>query len=243
VPEPNVLESLRKLVELQKFDNEIFMLNRELEEKPAVLDVLKQEFEAKKGKLKELEDRFKGVQVERNTLEGDLASKEENIKKADMQLTQLKTNKEYHAKITEIEGLKAAKSMIEEKILISYDKTDEVKALVESEKKVVAQQEQDFQARKKLVENEIKAIQDRVVALKAEREKLLPGFDKGMLSRYERILNNRDGLAVVPVKHQVCGGCFMNVPAQVINEVKKHEEMIICEICARILYLEEELGL
>ncbi len=239
----NVVETLRKLVGLQKFDNEIFMLNRELEEKPVALETLKQEFELKKSKLKDLEARFKSVQVERNTLEGDLAAKEENIRKAESQLAQLKTNKEYHAKITEIEGLKAEKSMIEEKILMSYDKADEVRVQVESEKKVVAEQEQDFQSKKKVLDDEIKGIQGRVGLLKAEREKLLPDLDKALLARYERILHNREGLAVVPVKNQVCGGCFMNIPAQVINEIKKHEEMISCEICARILYLEEELGL
>ncbi len=241
--ESDMVETLRKLVELQKFDNEIYTLNRELEEKPAALEILKQDFEAKKGKLKELEEQFKSVQVERNSLEGDLAVREEHLRKADGQLALLKTNKEYQAKITEIEGQKADKSMLEEKILLSYDKADQVKAFVDAEKKVVAQQEQAFQAEKKLVEDEVGVIQERVRVLKAEREKILPDMNKSVLLKYERILGSRNGLAVVPVKNQVCGGCFMNVPVQLINEIKKHEDMVYCELCTRIIYLEEELGL
>ena len=57
----------------------------------------------------------------------------------------------------------------------------------------------------------------------------------------EKILQNKQGLAVVPVQVSSCGGCFMNVPAQVINEMKKHENLVFCEMCARILYLEEDL--
>jgi predicted nucleic acid-binding Zn-ribbon protein len=64
--------------------------------------------------------------------------------------------------------------------------------------------------------------------------------DREYLSKYERILHSKDGLAMVNVEHDSCGGCNINLPPQVINEIRMKEELIFCQSCARILYIEEE---
>jgi uncharacterized protein len=60
-----------------------------------------------------------------------------------------------------------------------------------------------------------------------------------MLKEYERILLSREGLAIVTVKDNSCGGCHMLVPPQVINLIKMYEHIITCEVCNRILYIKE----
>ena len=237
----NVLEQIKKLVKLQEGDTDLYNLKKELEEKPVLMKHLEKEFETKKERLKKLEEDFKKIQLERNTLEGDLAQKEEEIKKNEAQLTQIKTNKEYTAKIGEIEGIKADKSVIEEKILETYDRADEVKALIDKEKEVVAKQEEEYQARRQELEREMKELQERLDAFNAQRASLLEGIDQKLLARYEKILHNRGGMAVVPVTGNVCGGCFMNLPPQKVNEVRMQKEIITCEICARILYIEDDV--
>ncbi|MEW5894370.1 MAG: C4-type zinc ribbon domain-containing protein [Candidatus Omnitrophota bacterium] len=242
MPEFNVLDQIRKLVRLQESDAEVFNLRKDLKEKPAQIQQIEKEFELKKIKLKQLEQEMKKLQVERSTLEGDLAQKEQEIKKVEGQLSQIKTNKEYTAKIGEIEGLKADKSIIEEKILELYDRTDEFKVQVENERVVVAKEEQEFLAKAKKAGDELKDLEAMVKESDSKRVVLLDGIDKNLLDRYEKILNSRDGLAVVPVHENVCGGCFMNVPHQVINEIRKKKEIVACEICTRILFLEDELN-
>ena len=56
---------------------------------------------------------------------------------------------------------------------------------------------------------------------------------------HERILKNKDGLAVVPVTDGSCQGCFGMMPAQVINEIRMKDKIVMCENCARMLYIEE----
>jgi len=68
----------------------------------------------------------------------------------------------------------------------------------------------------------------------------MPGIDRKILTQYERILNNRDGLAIVSVKGNSCQGCNMFVPAQVINLIKMYERIITCEVCNRMLYIKDE---
>ncbi|MCR4336749.1 MAG: C4-type zinc ribbon domain-containing protein [Candidatus Omnitrophica bacterium] len=237
-----VRDKIRKLVELQKLDGEIYRYKQQLEEKPARLQELKDQFENKKTRFKDLEQEYKTIQVKRNTLEKDLQAKEDMIAKANTQLSAIQTNKEYTAKIHEIESIKADKSLIEEKILLTYDEADQLKIVVEQEKTVVAKEEQQYLNEKKIVDEEIKNIQQQAQALESQRNEISPAIDKSLLARYERILINKHGLAIVPViKGDVCGGCYMNVPTQMINQIRMNETLMMCEMCARILYLEEEL--
>ncbi|MBI5415561.1 MAG: hypothetical protein HZA29_01980 [Candidatus Omnitrophica bacterium] len=241
MPEISVKDQVKRLVDLQKLDGEIYRFKIELTEKPALIEELKRKFEAGKAHLLKLEEKLKGVQLKRKELELDLKAKEDNIVKANGQLSQIKTNKEYQAKMTEIASIKADKSIIEEKILVSYDEADAVQADVAKEKTVVEGEEKQYLAQKKKLEEEMMLIQDRVKVLDSQRKQLLPGMDKVSLERYEKVLAHKNGLAIVPVKDNSCGGCYMNVNPQTINAIKMHDQFVVCEICQRILYIEDDL--
>jgi hypothetical protein len=130
---------------------------------------------------------------------------------------------------------------MEEKMLETYDRADEIKALIEKEKEILAKEEEVFEVKKAEVEAELKELEDQLKKVNDIRASLLEGVDKGLLARYERILENKDGLAVVPIVGENCGGCFLNLPPQTINEVAKKKEIILCEICSRIMYIESDV--
>ena len=241
MPQVSIRDQLKRLVELQKIDKEAFDYRQELKEKPAYLENLKGQFEEKKSGLKALEDKFKTLQLSRKDKELELKIKEEEIAKANVQLSQIKTNREYTAKLTEIETLKATKSIVEEKILMSYDESDAVSAQIDKEKKFLAEEEKKYFETKKEVEDAVKVLQDKVKVQEGKRVQITPDIDKEILARYEKILDKKNGIAIVTANRNVCGGCFMNVPDQTVNEIKMHERVIICEMCARILYLEDDL--
>ncbi len=241
MPQVSIKEQVKKLVELQAIDSEIYRYKVDLEEKPATVEELRKKFEAKKAGLKDLEDKFKTIQVDRKGKELELQGKEGDIAKANAALNLLKTNKEYQAKLTEIESLKADKSIIEEKILMAYDEGDNINASIAKEKEFLTQEEQKYLSQKKEVDDIVRDLEEKVKILQMKRSQILPDVDKSNLNRYERILENKKGLAIVPVKVSSCGGCFMNVPEQVINEIKMHDRLVLCEMCARILYLEDDL--
>lgn len=241
MPQVSLRDQLRRLVELQKIDKEAFDYRQELKDKPIQLVQLEEEFERQKAGLKSLEEKSKALQVERKNKELDLKSKEGEITKANTQLMQIKTNKEYTAKLTEIENLKADKSIMEEKILLLYDEMDTLTEKINKEKRFLTEQEKKFLSQKKEIEEAIKDLEAKVKTLEGQRLQQLPDADKDILARYERILERKNGVAIVPVQGDVCGGCFMNVPSQVINEIKMHDRLIVCEMCARILYLEDDL--
>ena len=229
---------LQSMVKLQEVDSEIYALRQEKAEAPAQVKALEAAFEAKKQQAAELEKAMLEAQKQRREKELELAGKEEQAKKLQGQLYALKTNKEYQVMLQQIQDTKADASLIEDKILELFDKTDKVKAEAEREKERLKVEESAFLAEKGKVEERIKAIDGRLAQLDNQRQQIIPQVDPKMLKQYERILANRDGLAIALVRDDSCSGCNMLVPPQVINLIKMYERLVTCEVCNRILYVQ-----
>lgn len=237
----SVKDQIKRLVELQAMDIEVYRFKVQLREKPAEIKALDAEFEAKKSGLKQREEELKAIQLAQKNNEGELKVKEEAIVKADGQLLQLKTNKEYQIKLLEIESIKADKSLIEEKILLGFDQVEAARKAVDAERAVIASCEKEFAVRKKKIEDDIAIAQDQMKVKESQRSRLTPDVRPDLLARYERILENKEGLAIVPVVDRACGGCFMHLTEQRINEIKRRDEIVTCDMCARIVYLPDDL--
>jgi predicted nucleic acid-binding Zn-ribbon protein len=141
--------------------------------------------------------------------------------------------------LQQIQDSKADSSVIEDKILELFALADDVSKDVDKEKQRLKEEEKVFLEEKKKVDVRVKEIDDRLAQLDSQRKQIMPKVDPKVLSQYERILASRDGLAIVTVKGNSCGGCNMFVPPQVINLIKMYEHMITCEMCNRILYIDE----
>lgn len=231
-------QQLSNLVKLQTIDTEIYTLRSEKESKPAQIKELETLFEEKKQHLATLEKKLLDLQKQRKDMELELASKEGNIKKLQSQLYSLKTNKEYQAMLQQIDGAKADSSLIEDQILELFDQADNIKTETELEKKKLKDEENTFNAEKKKIEDRIKEIDGRLAQLEGQRKQASPDIEPKVLAQYERILHNRDSLAIVSVKDNTCQGCNMFVPPQVINLIKMYERIVTCEVCNRMLYIE-----
>ena len=237
----NLKAQLASLVQLQTLDTQIYALENEKEAKPQEVKTLEDAFEQKKQNLADLEKELLDQQKQRKERELELGSKEEGMKKLQGQLFQLKTNKEYQAMLRQIDDAKADASVIEDKILESLEAIDKIKAEIEKEKVRLQEEEKIFNAHKKTIEDRTREIDARLAELGAKRKQFLPAIEKKILSQYERILASRDALAIVRViNNNTCQGCNMFVPPQVINLIKMYEHIITCEICNRMLYIEEE---
>ena len=233
-------EQLKSLVSLQVIDTEIYRLKAELDTKPGEISALEASFEEKKQHMSALEKSSLDIQKARKEKELDLGIREESRKKLQTQLYSLKTNKEYQTMLQQIADSKADASVIEDKILQLFDQFDRIKVEIDQEKVKLLQEEKVCNEQKKKIQDRIIVIDDRLAQLEAQRNQALPPIDTKILAQYTRILNNRDGLAIVGVKNNSCLGCNMFVPPQVINLIKMFERFITCEVCNRILYVEEE---
>ena len=235
----NLEEQVKLLVELQALDTQILKHEKDLTDMPENLNRLDELFKSKMTNLKALEDGVRSLQVKRKDRENELATKEESIKKLQTQLYQLKTNKEYTTMQREIARIKADNSLIEEDILKLFDQTDQENAKISKEKEYLKGEEVKLNEEKLKVGEETKRIGAELEVFKAQRGAIAGKVDKIALAKYDRILRSKDGLAVVPVTAGSCQGCFRLMPSQVIHEIRMKKDLVICESCARILYLEE----
>lgn len=229
-----------ELVHLQTIDSEIYLLRNEKGSKPAQIQAIEGAFEEKKKHLAELEAAALNFQKQRKGKELELSSKEDGTKKLEGQLFQLKTNKEYQAMLQQIQDAKADASVIEDQILELFEQVDKTKNEIAKEKERLQEEEKAMGLQKKEIEDRVRQIDERIAGLEGQRKQIIPNIEKKVLNQYERILLNRDGLAIVSVKGNSCGGCNMFVPAQVINLIKMYERIITCEVCNRILYIDGE---
>lgn len=240
MPIVNLKTQINILVQLQGIDTEIYILRSEKESKPNEIKALEAAFEEKKQHLSDLEKTSLELQKQKKDKELELSSKEESIKKLQSQLYQLKTNNEYKAMLKQIDDTKADASVIEDKILELFDQIDKTKNDIAQEKQRLQEEEKILNAKKKNVQDRIKEIDERLAQLEAQREQIIPDVNPKLFAQYERVLLNRDGLAIVAVKDNSCRGCNMFVPPQVINLIKMYERIVTCEVCNRILYIEDE---
>ncbi len=239
---PNIKEELIKLIELQKIDKAIFDLKKEHDEAPGRLAQIDATAAEMKARLKDMEENRRKMTLDQKKKEGDLAVREEEIKKTQGQLGQLKTNKEYQVKLAEIESLKADQSVLEEDILKLMEAVETAKGPIETQRQRLAEEEKKFAQQRASINDRVKEIEAEVQQLEGKRKIEAAGVEKAMLQHYEHILQGHASTVIVPVKENSCQGCHLLIPPQVINEIRMHERLISCETCTRILYLEDDVG-
>ena len=178
----------------------------------------------------------------------DLRTKEEHVSKLRTSLNSAKTNKEYAAILTQLNGLKADNAKVEEQVLVVMQDTE---ALIEEETKAkehVAQEEARLEEMKKFTAEEISRLDGMIETLAAQRAEAAKSVPALALTAFERIAGNYDGEGMANIEihgnkapyDYVCGGCYMTLNAEHVNALRTRDEIRTCDNCQRILYLKEE---
>jgi predicted nucleic acid-binding Zn-ribbon protein len=237
MPSP-ITQNLDILKKAQQLDSEIHHAHVLLGEMPAERAQLKSELELEKTRSNELDKSVKDVQLKLKDKELELAQKELQIKKLDGQLSQVKTNKEYAALQQEIASLKADNSLLEEGIIHILDEVDAAKEENRKEKEKFASVAKSFQDRDNEMVAQEKTLQGRLEDLKKQREAFVAQLPPELAELYNRIALKKQGLALAVVTGEVCAACQMKLRPQLINEIRLGEQIVVCENCSRILYIE-----
>ncbi|OQX83110.1 MAG: hypothetical protein B6D53_03105 [Candidatus Omnitrophica bacterium 4484_49] len=235
----NYQQQIPILVKLQEIDSFLADLRNEIERKPLELGELKLRLEEKKKQLDVIQEDIKRIKINIKEKELELKSGEEEVKRLQSQLMQVKTNKEYKSLLMEIEGKKADNSLIEDNILDLMEEVDKKELELNKERDNFKHLEAEYSKEEARIKSEIAKIENQIKDKEKEREEVCSHLDTQLLSIYERLLKNRDGLAIVPVVNDACGGCHLSLRPQIINEIKRKDHLVTCERCSRILYLDE----
>lgn len=235
----SIQETLDILRKAQEADREIYKIRQEIASIPGALEDLNEAYASEKKAMSSLEARSKEVQLRQKQKEGELAEKENLVRKYDSQLTQVKTNKEYTALKHEMEVLKADGSLIEDQILVIFDEIEKIQIEVRAERERLARVEKETEEKKKHLAAREAELKNALAAFTSERQERVQQLDPESRTLYDRIVEKKEGLALVPVLGEICGACRITIRPQLLNEVNLKESLIVCENCSRILYQPE----
>ncbi|HNS31392.1 MAG TPA: C4-type zinc ribbon domain-containing protein [bacterium] len=232
-----IKEDIEKLIELQEIDSLINDIEEEINSFPERKNMLEKELKDALEKNDAVKKEHKKLQIDRKENELELEGMEGEIKKLQIRLNEVKTNKEYTSILSEIETVKAKKSKTEDTILSIMEK-DEVlnrtlSTLSEKNSRLTGEIELKVQAEtKKTEENKLK-----LKELQDKRNAKLPSISKEIYAKYERILKGKKNrLAICRLENGSCSGCRVFVPTYIEEKVKEKKEIVNCENCSRILY-------
>lgn len=234
--EATITEKLQKLWDLQQIDSnldEIQILKGEL---PMEVADLEDEIAGLETRCKKLRAGVKEAEQEIALIQTTSKEAEANIKKYQKQLEDVKNNREYEALTKEIELAHLDIQLSEKKMRDFKAKLDAQKdSLTIAEAKQAAKQK-DLDAKKVELQSIIEKTETEENKLRNKSTKARQGIEERLLNAYDKTRRTyRNGLAVVTVERDSCGGCFNNVPPQVQLEIGLHKKVIACEHCGRIL--------
>lgn len=205
------------------------------------------EIEALDGRLNEVKSSVEGKNTaietldnERKALEENLAVETANITRSESNLKGITTQKEYQAVNKEIASAKKLIVELEEQILQSINRAEELKVELTAMENDLSSLEQNIGEQKTEIQNRIDAEQALVASDSKARAERIKSVPPGLIKRYEKLRETRRGIAVVEARDGGCLGCNMQIPPQMYNNLFRGEELITCPHCQRILVLKQE---
>lgn len=239
--------TLQSLIALQAIDTIILDLQRTIDAFPALIERLDQQLNEHENTLVLARSRVEEQEKLRRAKELEIETRNDQIKKYQGQLLQVKTNKEYSALLAEINGLKTKNSLTEDDILELMESIERAKKTIIETQKEVEQEKVKIAQVKQEKAVEQAAIQEKLAQQQAQRQQLAVTVKENVLKEYARLLNLRNGIAVAEVDDNgVCSGCHVALTPQMFAEAKTGDYLHRCPTCFRFIYwpnsaLEEQL--
>jgi predicted nucleic acid-binding Zn-ribbon protein len=187
-----------------------------------------------------LESRVVQLEQEKEELETGQAAEQENIRRSEANMKEIKTNKEYQAVGREIAAARRQAAEIDEQTLQKIGLIDDLNTEIAALNDTLAELEQNTSQRRDEKQAEIDKIQQDIDEDVARREAITKELPAGVVKRYNALREQRRGQAVAIARDGYCLGCNMNLPPQLYNSLFRGDELISCPHCQRMLILKHQ---
>lgn len=232
----SVEKRLIALYKLQQIDSQIDKIRIIRGELPLEVQDLEDEIAGLETRIEKFED-------EKKALEQNITDKKNMIKECKTLITKyteqqknVRNNREYESLSKEIEFQELEIELCEKRIKEFTLSLEKNKLDIEKANLSLEERKSDLEMKKSELDEIIKETEEREAKLMIESEKNEKLIEERYLTAYHRIRNNcRNGLAVVAVERNACGGCFNKIPHQRQMDIRMHKKIIVCEYCGRIL--------
>ena len=221
-----------------------------IDEKRALRGELPLEVQDLEDEIEGLTTRIEKIQNEINEYEqavtmkkGEIETAKASVERYKTQLNDVKNNREYDTLSKEIEFQSLEIELCNKKIKEATYKIEEKKVELAQNQEVVDDRRQALDLKKSELDEIMEETRAEEEKLKAKVKDLEAKIEPRLLTSFKRIRKNaRNGLGIVYVQRDACGGCFNKIPPQRQLDIKMHKKVIVCEYCGRILIDPELAG-
>ncbi|WP_187260801.1 zinc ribbon domain-containing protein [Pontibacter beigongshangensis] len=234
--ESTVASKLEALLKLQSIDSQLDEIRRVRGDLPEEVQDLEDEIEGYEVRVRKFDDEVAGLNESISARKQAIKDAESLIRKYEDQQTNVRNNREYDAITKEIELQKLEIQIAEKKIKEAYYQIEQKNSEITGTKDRLEERRKDLINKKEELDQIVSESEEEETNLEKDRDVAATKIEDRLLSAYTRIRRNvRNGLAVVTVKRDACGGCFNTVPPQRQADISAQKKVIVCEHCGRIL--------
>lgn len=234
---------LKNLFDLQTMLSEIDKIKTLRGELPLEVQDLEDEIEGITTRvakmLAQVEELKREVSGRRATIEKNTA----DIARYKEQLNNVRNNREYDSLTKEIEYSELDNQLNDKKIKEAQDNIERITQEAANYTNLVADRREDLELKRNELDDIISETKQEEEKLREKAKNLELSIEPRLLNAFKRIRKNaRNGLGIVYVQRDACGGCFNKIPPQRQLDVRLHKKIIVCEYCGRILIDPELAG-
>ena len=233
-------EKIEALYELQKIDSQIDEINKIKGELPLEVQDLEDEIAGLNTRIGNIEAEIEELNNLTRQRKREMDTAQLQIAKYQEQQNNVRNNREFDAISKEIEYQELEIEYAKKRLKEYAAGIETKKAALESAKSVVEERNSDLGSKKAELEGIEAETAGQTADLEAKAVVAKKKIDERLLSAYDRIRRNvRNGLAVVTVRRDACGGCYNRIPPQRQADIRLGKKLIVCEYCGRILVSED----
>jgi len=229
-------QKLKALYDLQNFDSQIDKIRTVRGELPLEVQDLEDDIEGLQTRVGKFNDELEALEQEIANRKIQIKESKSAMKKYEKQQDNVRNNREYDSLTKEIEFQNLEVQLAEKKINEFTANVEAKNEVLDESKGVLKERKDDLKFKKKELDDIVAETEKEEKKLVSKSNKAEKVIEERLLTAYKRIRGNaRNGLAVVSVERDSCGGCFNKIPPQRQMDIRLHKKIIICEHCGRIL--------
>ena len=232
-------EDLGLLLKLQVLDYDRGELERSKEYIPDMIENLKREITENVELFNNNEKELSEASIAQKSLELEVSSLNDELKKLKSMMMAIKTNKEYDALVSQIDAVKSSINEKETTLLEIIERIEILESDIEELRKKSTDIKKQNNDQLGILQEKMDSVGTKVQIKDDERQNIIVRVPKRIMSIYERIHKNRGGSVVVTVKKRACGSCFKALPPHLIQELKRGDQLITCDNCGRLLIWQD----
>ena len=212
-------------------------------ELPLEVQDLEDEIEGLNIRIAKIENEIEEFQNAVAQKKGEIEQAQESVERYKRQLDDVKNNREYDTLTKEIEFQSLEIELCNKKIREALAKVDDKKRELAHTHDMMDDRQSALEEKKNELDEIMQETREEEEKLKLIAKDLETKIEPRLLSSFKRIRKNaRNGLGIVYVQRDACGGCFNKIPPQRQLDIKMHKKVIVCEYCGRIMIDPELAG-